>query len=91
MRVKWAVTVLQSRRSLREISGGNWGSVCEICSCRGGDWRSLFLCYDAILRGTHLPTILRNVGTYLPDYTAPVPGMMVIYFHVYPRFVIRFV
>ena len=43
MRVKWAVTVLLSRRSLREISGGNWGSAWEICSCRGGDWRSLFL------------------------------------------------
>jgi len=39
VRVKWAVTVLHCRRSVREISGGNWGSACEICSCRGGDWR----------------------------------------------------
>lgn len=67
VRVKWAVTVLQSRRSLREISGGNWGSACESCSCRGGDWTALFLRCDAILRGTHLPTILRNVGKCLPD------------------------
>lgn len=90
MRVKWAVTVVQSRRSVREISGGNWGSACEIFSCRGGDWRSLFLRCDAILRGTHLPTILRNVGKCQLDNTAPFPGMMVIYFHLCPRLVIRF-
>lgn len=91
MHVKWAVTVLQSRRSVREIRFGNWGSACKICICRGGDWRSLFVRCDAILSGTHLPTVLRNVGKYLPDYTAPIPGLMVIYFHVCPRFVIRFV
>ena len=51
-----------SRRTVREISGENWGSACEMRSCHGGDWMSLFLRCGAILRGTHLPTILRNVG-----------------------------